>query len=151
MEDVSLNIDSSTTECSHTNFPEKIRTWCQLVESHSERTGLEPNLIAAVILVESGGKAEVISPSGAVGLMQVMPSDGIAASFMCINGPCFANRPTIEELKDPAFNVEYGTNMLSGLINQYGLRDGLAKYGPGDVGYWYADKVIGVYQDIQDN
>jgi len=44
-------------------------------------------LIAAVILQESGGDPSAYSSSGAVGLMQVMPRDGIAAEFMCVNGP----------------------------------------------------------------
>lgn len=100
--------------------------------------------------MESGGQPEVISYSGAVGLMQIMPRDGIAATFQCINGPCFANRPTIEELKDPAFNVDFGVKMLAGLIGKYGdLREGLKSYGPGDVGYWYADKVLGVYESVR--
>ena len=81
---------------------------------------LPPNLIAAVILQESGGDATAYSSSGAVGLMQVMPRDGIAASFECINGPCFASRPTIEELQDPRFNIEYGTRMLARFNRQTG-------------------------------
>ena len=56
----------------------------------------------------------------AVGLLQVMPRDGIAADFECANGPCFASRPTIAELLDPAYNLEYGTRMLAGLINRLG-------------------------------
>ncbi|NTU75976.1 MAG: lytic transglycosylase domain-containing protein, partial [Anaerolineaceae bacterium] len=77
------------------------------------------------------------------GLMQVMPRDGIAANFMCANGPCFASRPSIQELYDPEFNISYGARMLAGLINKRGsIRDGLQAYGPMDVGYYYADLVI---------
>ena len=79
--------------------------------------------------------------------MQVMPRDGISASFMCKNGPCFANRPTIAELSDPEFNVKYGTRLLAGLVNRKGnLREALKAYGPMDVGYTYADKVLSLYQ-----
>ena len=130
-------------------YPEKILPWCALIEEQAGRFGVDPLLVAAVMLVESGGQPEVISHSGAVGLMQVMPRDGIAATFQCINGPCFASRPTIVELKDPAFNVEFGVRMLAGLTERHGTtRDALKAYGPGDVGYWYADKVLGIYASI---
>jgi len=126
---------ADVTDCEFTaRYPEKIQPWCVLIEEQAREYGVDPLLVAAVMLMESGGQPEVISHSGAVGLMQVMPRDGLAAAFQCINGPCFANRPTIEELKDPEFNVKYGVRMLSGLINKYGnLRDALKAYGPGDV------------------
>jgi hypothetical protein len=76
-----------------------------------------------------------------------MPRDGLAASFQCPNGPCFGNRPTINQLNDPDFNVSFGTKMLSGLIARRGsLREGLKSYGPAGVGYSYADKVIAIYK-----
>jgi soluble lytic murein transglycosylase-like protein len=79
--------------------------------------------------------------------MQVMPHDGLAASFNCVNGPCFKDRPSTTELKDPEFNVSYGTKMLAGLVNKRGnLREALKSYGPMNVGYYYADKVLGIYQ-----
>jgi soluble lytic murein transglycosylase-like protein len=82
--------------------------------------------------------------------MQVMPRDGIAASFECINGPCFASRPTIEELLNPSFNVEYGTQMLAGLIARQGSpREALKAYGPMDVDYRYADKVLAIYENYR--
>jgi hypothetical protein len=37
--------------------------------------------------------------------------------------------------------------MLAGLVRRTGsLRDALKSYGPMDVGYYYADKVLGIYQ-----
>jgi len=129
-------------------YPAKITPWCELIETQAARFDMDPLLVAAVMLVESGGQPEVISHSGAVGLMQIMPRDGIASTFQCINGPCFTNRPTIEELKDPEFNVEYGVRMLAGLLTRYGnARDALKAYGPADVDYWYADKVLQIYSD----
>jgi soluble lytic murein transglycosylase-like protein len=79
--------------------------------------------------------------------MQVMPSDGPSASFMCANGPCFSDRPTIQELNDPEFNISYGTRMLAGLMRKTGdVREALRSYGPMDAGYTYADKVLGLFQ-----
>jgi len=129
------------------NYPQSIQQWCSEITYNAETKNLDPGLIAAVMLQESGGNPEAYSKSGAVGLMQVMPRDGLASSFMCINGPCFASRPSIQELEDPEFNIEYGTRMLAGLVGKQGnVRDALRAYGPMDVGYYYADKVLGIYQ-----
>jgi len=130
-------------------YPETILQWCGWIEKYAAEAGVPAALVASVMLQESGGDASAYSHSGAVGLMQVMPSDGIAAGFQCINGPCFSSRPTIAELKDPDFNVMYGTRMLAGLIERAGnARDGLKSYGPADVDYWYADKVIQLYESL---
>ena len=131
-----------------TNYPAEIRQWCDLIEASAQETGLPPNLIAAVMLQESGGDPLIYSSSGAVGLMQVMPRDGLAAEFMCVNGPCFASRPTIEELQNPAFNVSYGSGMLAGLYNKYvSYREALFRYGPMDMGYSYADLVLRIWEN----
>lgn len=131
-------------------YPENIRQWCEMITKHSIRNNLDPDLIAALIWQESGGNPTAYSKSGAVGLMQVMPRDGIAKSFMCANGPCFVNRPSIAELQKPNFNVKYGTNMLAGLVNKYGdTREALKYYGPMDVGYYYADKVLGIFNSYK--
>lgn len=130
-----------------TRYPEDVRRWCDLITTNAQQNGLDPNLVAAVILQESGGHPDAYSKSGAVGLMQVMPRDGLAAGFICPNGPCFASRPTIDELMDPAYNVAYGTRMLAGLINKYGdLREALRHYGPKDMGYDYADLILKIFE-----
>ncbi len=138
----------SDAPCSLT-LPERIQPWCELIQSASAQYGVSADLIASVMLQESGGQAEVISASGAVGLLQVMPSDGIAAGFICANGPCFASRPNTQQLLDPAFNVDYGVRMLANLIGKYGNeRDALKAYGPYDVGYYYADKVLAIKSNL---
>ncbi|HJS28894.1 MAG TPA: transglycosylase SLT domain-containing protein [Anaerolineales bacterium] len=130
----------------HPEFPEAVYQWCELITRVATSHGLDPDLIAALILQESGGDPTAYSKSGAVGLMQVMPRDGLAASFNCPNGPCFAKRPTIRELEEPVFNIEYGTQMLAGLISREGdVRDALKYYGPIDMGYRYADKVLAIW------
>jgi soluble lytic murein transglycosylase-like protein len=129
-----------------TSFPESILQWCELITRYANHHDLSPDLIAALIWQESGGSPSAYSSSGAVGLMQVMPRDGLAANFMCANGPCFANRPAIHELQDPEFNIQYGTRMLAGLFARYqDLREALKSYGPHDVGYAYADTVLSIY------
>ncbi|MCJ7626216.1 MAG: transglycosylase SLT domain-containing protein [Anaerolineaceae bacterium] len=144
-------VSNETNTCSlGASYPQAIHSWCGWIEHYSRESGLDPKLIAAIMLQESGGSSQAYSHSGAVGLMQVMPRDGIAASFMCPNGPCFASRPSMEELFDPEFNISYGVRMLAGLVNKYGnARDALKAYGPMDVGYYYADLVLNIYQNYQ--
>lgn len=128
-------------------FPQRVLRWCVTITQFAKKSNLPANLVAAMIWQESGGNPEAYSPSGAVGLMQVMPNDGLAATFQCISGPCFANRPSAEELKDPEFNIKIGTRMLANLVERRGnLREALMAYGPANIGYAYADKVLFIYK-----
>jgi soluble lytic murein transglycosylase-like protein len=141
--------NSSGNTCSLNTLPAALLPWCDLIEQNANKYSVPATLVAAVMLQESGGQSAVISSSGAVGLLQVMPKDGIAASFMCQNGPCFASRPSTQELLDPGFNIDYGVKMLANLINKYGnSRDALKAYGPYNVEYYYADKVLTIQKGL---
>lgn len=125
-------------------WPDKIYRWCELIDRYSALRDLDPNLVAAVMLQESGGNPDAYSRSGAVGLIQVMPRDGLAGRHRC---RCFGNRPTMAELYDPAFNLEYGTGMLRNLIDKYGgVRGGLIYYHGQPGGTAYANKVMAHYE-----
>ena len=147
-ENTSKSDANANGSCTLVNrYPESIRRWCGLVVKYAQASGLDASLVAAVMLQESGGNPDAYSKSGAVGLLQVMPRDGIAAGFQCANGPCFSSRPSMAELYDPEFNIRFGTQMLSGLINKNGsVREALRAYGPANVGYYYADKVMAIFQ-----
>jgi len=95
------NPDSAMCSVSQ-RFPASIRRWCGLITQYAGKHGLPPNLVAALIWQESGGNPVAYSHSGAVGLMQIMPSDGLAASFQCAGGPCFSSRPNTNQLQDPS-------------------------------------------------
>jgi hypothetical protein len=140
-----------STQCSLSgSYPETILQWCGLIEQYARDNGVDPNLISAVMLQESAGRPDAYSKSGAVGLLQVMPRDGKAAGFVCKNGPCFADRPSMNELFDPEYNVAYGTQMLADLLRKHGdIREALRAYGPMDVGYYYADLVLGIMNNHQ--
>jgi soluble lytic murein transglycosylase-like protein len=140
-------------ECAvSSQFPPNITRWCNLITQYSLKHNLDPDLTAAVIWLESGGNEQAYSHSGAVGLMQIMPRDGLAASFMCANGPCFQDRPSTNELRDPENNIAFGTRYLSSLINKSGnLREALKSYGPLDAGYSYSDKVLSIFNRYKNN
>ena len=149
----SVNLQSEAQTPStqlNSQFPESIQQWKTIIETSAANSGLNPNLIAAVMLQESGGDPRAYSISGAVGLMQVMPKDGIASEFICGNHPCFNSRPTINELLDPQFNIQYGSNYLARLIYQNSSeREALKAYGPMDVEYYYADIVLAIYENYR--
>lgn len=136
----------------NTRFPGKVLKWCQLITSHAKVQDLPPDLIAALIWYESGGNASAISKDGAIGLMQVMPRDGIASTFDCKGKPCFSDRPTSIELQAPEYNIAYGTELLKGLIDHFGgdFRQALKAYGPIGVGYNYADAVLAIFERYMD-
>jgi soluble lytic murein transglycosylase-like protein len=96
------------------------RRIARAVIGSSTRFGLDPELVAAVLLVESGARPWVRSPKGAVGLMQVMPH---MASGMRIAG----NLTTIES------NIEAGCWILAGNIRRLGEADGISAY------FWGSD------------
>jgi soluble lytic murein transglycosylase-like protein len=141
------NQSSSSSACSvAVSYPGAVTRWCSLIDQYAQDQNLDPNLVAAVIYEESGGNPQAYSSSGAVGLMQIMPRDGLAASFSCGGSPCFSSRPSMNELYDPETNIAYGTRMLGSLVNKYGNnRDALLAYGPTGMGYSYADIVLGIY------
>lgn len=147
---VESTIDNSGGCSLPSPYPDSVRQWCDWIERYAAEVGLEPRLIAAVMLQESGGKADAYSHSGAVGLMQVMPRDGLAADFMCSGRPCFGSRPSMDELFEPEYNISYGTRMLAALVSRHGnVRDALKAYGPMDMGYRYADIVLSIYENYQ--
>jgi soluble lytic murein transglycosylase-like protein len=132
-------------------FPEQVRQWCVPITAYAAAHDLPPDLVAALVWQESNGNPEAVSHSGAVGLMQVMPSDGRAAAFTCRNGPCFADRPASAALRDPLYNLDYGTSLLADLMAHTGSRrEALRAYGPMDVGYRYADTVLALYQQYKE-
>ena len=139
--------EKAAAECAVSqSYPRKVHRWCRLITHYANQRDLSPDLVAAVILQESGGNPDAYSSSGAVGLMQIMPRDGLAAAFVCVNGPCFQDRPSKSKLLNPEFNLKFGTRMLARLQKNHGdMRDALKSYGPMDVGYTYADKVLAIY------
>lgn len=139
---------SAGGECQvSSSFPAEVRQWCALITQHANQNHLDVDLVAALIWQESGGMFDAYSHSGAVGLMQVMPRDGKAASFQCDGQPCFQDRPSIRQLRNPAFNIAYGTQLLKQLVKKHrgNLREALREYGPIDVGYDYADTVLAIF------
>lgn len=130
------------------------------LQKAAEKTGVDYDLIKAVIAVESGFDAEAVSPKGAVGLMQLMPATaerfGVAAN---------KNRSMQQQLSDPAVNIPAGARYLSYLMNlfpgrldlvlaAYNAGEGAVnKYGKSVPPYKetlnYVKAVTGIYEQLQ--
>jgi soluble lytic murein transglycosylase-like protein len=90
-----------------------------LIQRAAARHGVDPRLVRAVILAESGGDPNAVSPKGAMGLMQLMPATaharGVADPF------------------DPGENIDAGTAELAAWLDGYAgeIAMALAAYNAG--------------------
>jgi soluble lytic murein transglycosylase-like protein len=91
-----------------------------IIEKAALSASVEPNLLRAVIVVESGFNSRAVSKRGAVGLMQLMPAT--------------ATRFGVSNPYDPRENVHAGARYLKFLINRFGqdVRLALAAYNAGE-------------------
>ncbi|ATH11434.1 lytic transglycosylase [Delftia sp. K82] len=112
----------------------------------ADRTGVDYDLLKAVIAVESGFDAQAISPKGAVGLMQLMPATaqrfGVEAS---------RQRSVQQQLADPAVNVPAGARYLNHLMGLFPGRLDLvlAAYNAGEGAVRRAGQAIPPFQETR--
>ena len=112
----------------------------------SGQHGVDYELLQAVIATESGFDAAAVSPKGAVGLMQVMPT---TASRFGVRAD--AKRTVEQKLTDPAVNVPTGTRYLRHLLDLFpGRMDlALAAYNAGEGAVQRAGNQIPAYKETQ--
>lgn len=103
----------------------------QSVHAESRSSGISPNLVLAIIDVESSFDRYAISRAGAQGLMQVM-------SFWKKE----LGRPE-DNLTDPYTNLKYGTSILSYYLemSQGDTTEALSRYNGSYPQTWYAERV----------
>jgi len=91
-----------------------------IIEKAALSASVEPNLLRAVIVVESGFNSHAVSKRGAVGLMQLMPAT--------------ATRFGVSNPYDPKQNVHGGARYLKFLIDRFGqdIHLALAAYNAGE-------------------
>jgi soluble lytic murein transglycosylase-like protein len=96
-------------------LPDSVQRWAALIEDAATRHAVDPQLVAIVLLVESGGDAQAMSPAGARGLMQVMPST--AAGIASARG---MDWPGPEALLLPETAIDFGTWYLARQLASFG-------------------------------
>jgi soluble lytic murein transglycosylase-like protein len=98
----------------------KATQYDSIIEQAAVSAALEPNLLRAVIVVESGFNSRAVSKRGAVGLMQLMPAT--------------ARRYGVSNPYDARQNVHGGARYLKFLIDHFGhdVHLALAAYNAGE-------------------
>lgn len=117
--------------------PERVRI-ARAIVRYSAKYELDPELVTAVLMVESRGLPSARSPKGAMGLMQVMPAMleplGLAGNFT-----------TVES------NIEAGCLILADNIRRMGEADGILAYfwGPNIRGDAYLTRVRAAQAEVR--
>lgn len=90
----------------------------QLADAAADKYGLPRQLVRSVMSAESGFQTGAVSPKGAIGLMQLMPSTAVTLGV---------------DPRDPAQNADAGARYLRALLEKYhgALYHALAAYNAG--------------------
>src|SRR3954454_39192 len=105
-----------------------------LIEAAAKREEIQPNLIRAVVQKESAARPCAVSPKGAQGLMQIMPTT--------------AAQLNVDDPFDPKQNIDAGAKFLKQLLTKYGGDLSLA-LGAYNAGAGRVDKEGGVPQNAE--
>ena len=102
------------------NWVAKAGEFDRLIERAAHSHAVRPELVRAVILVESAFNPRAVSNRGAVGLMQLLPAT--------------ARRYGVADAYDPEQNITAGVHYLRDLLTRYGnnLELTLAAYNAGE-------------------
>ena len=126
----------------------------------SDAYGVDLDLLKAVVATESAFNSRAVSPKGAVGLMQVMPTTATRYGVHASRGATVTAR-----LKDPDLNIHTGARYLSDLLRLFGGQTelALAAYNAGEGAVaragnkipdyretrYYVQRVMSVYRLLQ--
>jgi soluble lytic murein transglycosylase-like protein len=86
-------------------FLDRSAAYVHLIKGAAQTNRLEPALVTAVMLAESGGDPRAVSKRGARGLMQLMPAT--------------ARRYGVSDVFDPEQNIGAGSRYLRDLVERY--------------------------------
>ncbi len=95
--------------------PNTVKRWEKPIVDMSKKYNVDPNLIAIIMTIESGGYTKALSEADAVGLMQITPptAQDISQKFL---------KKSIKKykLEDPFANIEFGAAYLAYLRDEFG-------------------------------
>lgn len=96
-------------------IPQTVKRWQAPIDQMAREYRVDPNLIAIIMTMESGGDPKAKSAAGAQGLMQItdITAKDISQKFL--------RHPVSKyNLNDPATNIEFGTAYLANLRDIFG-------------------------------
>jgi soluble lytic murein transglycosylase len=107
--------------------------WPEALIAASRESGIDPWLIAAVARQESTFASHAVSPRGAIGVLQLIPSTARGHSRALGLG-------SSPNLRNPEVNIRLGARELAYLVQRFGaLEPALASYNAGETrvrGWW---------------
>jgi len=95
--------------------PATVKKWQKPIDAMAKKYKVDPNLIAIIMTMESGGDPKASSDAGAHGLMQITSptAKDIASKYL--------KQPTSKyNLNDPNTNIEFGAAYLALLRDTFG-------------------------------
>lgn len=95
---------------------ERVEQYDALIEKEAEKHNIDPAFIKAFITHESLGKADAVSPTGALGLMQIIPS--YHHESRCVPECGFSKEVLKEEYFDPSMNLCCGVSFIADLTKK---------------------------------
>jgi hypothetical protein len=95
------------------DFAPEVKSLQAILRDAAKAHGVDIELLKAIIAVESGFKPNAVSPKGAVGLMQIMPTGATPE----------ARAQEAQRLLDPRHNIHTGARLLSKLMHRFGRID----------------------------
>lgn len=112
MKEASIDTDRQSSSRTHatktSDLPKgvdaRLAYWDKAIRDLSAKYEVDPDLVRAVMRVESGGNPEAISSAGAIGLMQLMPKTAKGLGV---------------DPRDPIRNLEGGIKYLAQLSDKY--------------------------------
>lgn len=101
--------------------PSTVKRWEAPIVEMSAKYNIDPDLLAIIMTLESGGYSKASSEAGAEGLMQVTPLTGKDIATKYVKEPA-----TKYDLGNPRTSIEFGAAYLAVLRDNFGT----AKQGP---------------------
>jgi soluble lytic murein transglycosylase len=95
--------------------PDTVKRWSPQIDTMAKRYNIDPNYIAIIMTMESGGYAKADS-GYAQGLMQITPATAKEIAAKHLKKPVDSY-----DIWDPATNIEFGTAYLAWLRDQFGV------------------------------
>jgi soluble lytic murein transglycosylase-like protein len=114
-----------------------VNKYDNIISNAGKKFRVDPALIKAIIKAESNFNHQAISPVGAQGLMQLMPSTAYALQ--------------VDDVFHPENNIEGGVRYLRYLLNNYGgnLELALAAYNAGETAVAKYNNNVPPYRETQ--
>ncbi len=96
---------------------ESLRPWQPYIRKYSREFDVDPDLVSAILYIESKGVPDTVSRKGAIGLMQITP---LTATHLGVSN-----------VLDPEENIRAGVKYIAGLIKKYDESSALLIYNAG--------------------